>query len=336
MKIAWHATVPFPAIESTDAVFQEIAALQNNFSGTLNTLYPLGHGTYIPWRFYGLHQLLHLLRLDRTHDLHHVFCAHLWPFPVMKYWRKPVVFSLTAGLRDNERKKGEFSVNTAFVVSNQRDAQLVSDAGFAAPLIIEPGIDTLKFSRLPLPTLNKFTLMAGSAPWGKEQFVSKGVDTLLRIAKRTPQLHLIFLWRQVLYDEIIQKVQEAGLSSQVEIINRRTNVNDLLARVNATIVLAQEPSLIKAWPHSLIESLLAGRPAVVSQCVPMADYVAQKKCGVVVSNLAESCVAEAINELMANYTELYENTWKIKSEDFSLTTYASKYTALYHSVLASW
>jgi hypothetical protein len=44
--------------------------------------------------------------------------------------------------------------------------------------------------------------MVGSAPWTKGQFRTKGVEALLEAARQNPRLHLIFLWREVLAEEM--------------------------------------------------------------------------------------------------------------------------------------
>ena len=48
-----------------------------------------------------------------------------------------------------------------------------------------------------------FVLLAGSAPWTREQFHSKGVDALLKVAQQVPSLRLIFLWRGLLLREVM-------------------------------------------------------------------------------------------------------------------------------------
>ena len=74
-----------------------------------------------------------------------------------------------------------------------------------------------------------------------------------------------------------------------------------MARVHAAAVLAGRPGLVKAYPHSLLEALAAGRPVVVSGGNPMAAYVRDTGCGRVLARLDATELVTAIGALRRDY-----------------------------------
>ena len=70
---------------------------------------------------------------------------------------------------------------------------------------------------------------------------------------------------------------------------------DLVLR-NAFIytVDASNPAIIRSYPHSLMESLAAGKPVIVSRQIPMADYVQRMGCGTVVDSVTPVDLLAAI------------------------------------------
>jgi hypothetical protein len=110
-------------------------------------------------------------------------------------------------------------------------------------------------------------------------------------------LHLVFLWRGILYEEMMERVQARGLGGRVRVLNERVDVNMLLAEASAAVVLADRSDVVKAYPHSLLESLAAGKPVLVSRAIPMARWVEQAGLGVVVDRVEADCILAAIADL---------------------------------------
>ena len=101
-------------------------------------------------------------------------------------------------------------------------------------------------------------------------------------------VRLVFLWRGVLLPELVARVRRFEVSERVEILRDRVDVSEVLARVHAAVVLAGQPGLVRAYPHSLLEALAAGRPVLVSDGNPMAEYVRATGCGRVVPGAGRS------------------------------------------------
>jgi len=340
MNILFHLTSPSPPIPGTDAVFQEIAALRRRFGGECLQLYPLHRPSRIfPKSLYGLHQCRTLRQREPSVDLHHLYYATLYSFPWLRALRKPLIYSVVAGAgpqlergcADSSGKAAErdWLRNVHTIVScNPRDETALQALRPVRYRIIRPGIAVERFSPVPIPLRDELVLLVGSAPWIRRQFQTKGIDLLLNAAGSLP-LRLVFLWRGLLRDELERHIARRGLNRRVEIINEATDVNRVLARVHATVVLAETDRLVKAYPHSLMESLSAGKPALVSGCIPMADYVTEAQCGEVVPCLTPDDLRAAIQRLMDHYSELQAKALARGRADFALAPMLEAYGEVY-------
>ena len=107
----------------------------------------------------------------------------------------------------------------------------------------------------------------------------------------------------------------------------------MLARVHAAVVLAGRPGLVKAYPHSLLEALAAGRPVVVSGGNPMAAYVRDTGCGRVVARLETADLVEAIRELRQDYKAYRARAAEVGRRDFSQEDLVAAHRELYRALL---
>lgn len=174
--------------------------------------------------------------------------------------------------------------------------------------------------------------MVGSAPWTKGQFRTKGVDALLSAARQNQRLRLVFLWRGVLAEEIERRVRRMNLGAQVTVLNELVNVNEVLAGAHASITLAAAPGIVKSYPHSLIESLAAGKPVLVSRAVPMADYVEETDCGRVVENVTPASILTAIEDLVSRYDRLQGAARRVGQRDFAQEGLIASFEKVYERV----
>jgi glycosyltransferase involved in cell wall biosynthesis len=156
-----------------------------------------------------------------------------------------------------------------------------------------------------------------SAPWAEDQFDLKGVDALLEAAARLPKLRLILLWRGLLLKQLMERVQRSGIGDRVEIISKRVDINACLRRVHATVLPAKRSDIVKAYPHSLLESLVAGKPVILSDALPMADFVRQHECGIVIEEVSAQTLVQAIGDLRARYKSLAERARLMDPLSFS-------------------
>ncbi|MDP3981528.1 MAG: glycosyltransferase, partial [Chlamydiota bacterium] len=189
------------------------------------------------------------------------------------------------------------------------------------------------FTYSPCATNDKFVLLAGSAPWVKKQFRLKGIDLLLEAASKIKSLHLIFLWRGLLLDELKKGITHHGVEQKVEIINEKVDVNHILSKVHATIVLAENSKLVKAYPHSLIESLAAGKPVLISRTIPMSDYIQEKGFGSIIHEINFSNVLYAIQDMEKNYDSHINRVQQFDRSEFSIEKMVSSHKELYASIV---
>jgi glycosyltransferase involved in cell wall biosynthesis len=337
MNILYHLTVPPPEMPECEAISQEINALRGRFGGDLNYLNPNQFSPiYIPRILFGLHQLKRLRARETQANvhIHHLYNPDPFPFPILRKLRRPVVYSLTGGVARRPTIPF-FASMGAVTVADERSLGRLESWGLDNVTLVPSGIDTSQFTYSPLPLQSGFRLMVGSAPWTRAQFKTKGVEALLEAARQSSRLSLVFLWRGVLTEEMEHRVHCTGLEGQVEILNRKVDVNKVLAGVHASVALAAGPAIIRSYPHSLMESLAAGKPIIVSQCIPMADYVQRTGCGVVVEDVTPTEVLTAIELLTREYTAFQESACQVGNRDFSQQATITSYHKVYERVLES-
>ena len=334
MKILYHLTILPPKIPQAEALSQEIAALGQQFGGQLNYLNPNLHSRlYWPRLLFGFQQLKWLRGQEIDADLHHFYNPDPFPFPILGRLRRPVVYTITSGLGDRRPKISFFSRLAAVAVADERSLKQLRRWGLTNSVLVRPGIDVSRFSYRPLPLGSEIRLMVGSAPWTEAQFRSKGVEALLQAARQMPHLQLVFLWRGVLSDFMQRRIEQMGLTRQVTMVDKLVNVNEVLAEVHAGITLAERSGIIKSYPHSLLDCLAAGKPVLVSRAIPMADYVAETGCGVVVESITAESILAAIETLFSRYPARQQIAQQVGQRDFSQAAMVDSYRRVYRQVL---
>jgi glycosyltransferase involved in cell wall biosynthesis len=176
--------------------------------------------------------------------------------------------------------------------------------------------------------------MVGSAPWRRAQFAQKGVDALLAAVQQSPRLSLVFLWRGVLSKEMGRRMHAANVGRRVEVLNKRVDVNQVLSTVHGSIALTTDPSIIRPYPHSLLESLAAGKPVLVSKEIPMSDYVERNGCGVVVQSTEPGAILTAVASFVDQYAELQRCALRVGQRDFAQERMLASFRAVYERILA--
>ncbi len=337
MSILYLLTSPEPVVEGTDAVFQEVQALQTAFSGERVNLFPLkSPSSLVPRYLYGFHQIRTIKHQEKKLKLNHTFSSTLYYFPVLRYMQHPIIYTIIASLQGQRRPTHIDTIKSLshIVVSSERDQHILESWGMHHYSMIRPGIDTSGLFPHPLPIRNELTLLMASAPWEKAQFRSKGIDLLLEATVKPPFLKLILLWRGLLFEKLRKKINDYGITKRVEVINQKVNISDFLKRSHAAILISKYSNIVKAYPNSLIESLSTGKPSIVSDNIPIADYVTQKGCGIVVENFDIHSLIHSIHRLVENYHHLADHVTHTIDKDFSLNHMIEQYRRLYHSSMS--
>jgi glycosyltransferase involved in cell wall biosynthesis len=334
MSILYHLATLRPKMPKAEAISQEISVLQEQFDAEVVHVNPNQRSLFhIPRFLFGFHRLSGIRSREASLHLHHVYNPDLYPFPYLRALRRPLIYSVTCGVGDRQPNRAFFASMAAIAVSDKRSLKRLESWGLDNAALVHPGIDTGRFSYSPLPLCSEIILMVGSAPWTKTQFRTKGVDALLSTAKQERRLRLVFLWRGLLADEMRRRVRRMNLEDQVTVLNRLVNVNSILADVHGAINLATSPGIVKSYPHSLLESLAAGKPVLVSRAIPMADCVEKTGCGVVIESVTPADVLTGIQQFVTAYASLEETARRAGSESFSQKKMIASFERLYERVL---
>ena len=332
MRILYYHTAVPVLIKKTDAVVQEIDLLRGRFKGEMVTLRPRIRALIpFPRFFFGLQWIAKIRKEEFCADCHHVFNPDLFFFPILRWLRSPIVYSVVAGVGHQTVR-----LNPAIdrfvdwiTVNNPRDWRALRKVGYSRIQMVPPGFDGSRIFPSPPPGLKKFTVLVGSAPWTLAQFRLKGIDTLLEAARQMPDLNLVFLWRGYFFEELQQRIRGAQVADRVQVFNDQVDINRVLSGVHAGIVLAEGSTLVKAYPHSLLECLAAGRPILVSRCIAMADLVDETKCGLVLEGMTAREVSAKIMELRDNYGEYSPRARGVVRDHFSLGAMLQGYQEVY-------
>ncbi len=337
MRIAHHLMMPPPPRPELDAVAQEAGLLAGRFGGEVGFVYPAArHRRWIPRLLYGATQLRQLRAQDRRVDAHQVYSNGLFVYPALAGLGKPIVYCLTTPLEGRPRRRLAAGV-AAFVTPIDRDAAVLRGLGAPRVAVVRPGIDLERFKGCPPPPAlagGGLTLVAGSAPWTARQFRTKGVLALLEAAAARPRVRLVLLWRGVLAERIRAEVARRGLGERVDVVDRRVAVEEVLGRADAAVVLTTSPRLVKAYPHSLLEALAAGRPVLVSPGIELAGMVGAAGAGELVHEVSAAAVITALDRLRADYAERQRAALAIDLGEFSRERFLERYEALYRELVA--
>ncbi|MEM7333732.1 MAG: glycosyltransferase [Chloroflexota bacterium] len=307
MHVLYHLPLLPPKHPTAEALSQEISSLSLQFNGRINYFNPNDRSpVYIPRFLFGFHQLRYLRRLESAFDIHHVYNPDPFPYPIFRFLKKPVVYTLSSRVENGNFNTSYFANLAAVTVYDEQSQAKLRRFGIQQAHFIQPGIEKGRFTPHPPPAADAPFLIA-SAPWASRHFFEKGIDVLLDTAVALPDLHLIFLWRGELYDEMIERVDRRHLNGRVKIINEVIDVDAQLKEVIATINLATHSGVVKAYPHSLMDSISAARPVIISDTLAMSQDVAQHNLGVVVNEITVKSLTNAIQTVRQDITAFYQN-----------------------------
>jgi glycosyltransferase involved in cell wall biosynthesis len=331
-KVLYVVPAPPPRIPGTDGLFTEIGYLRKSVDGNVISLSPVRSlPRFVPVRLYGIQHLKGMKKLTSGTDIIHVIFPYPADFWILRHYTRNVVYTITSGVDPDTLPASPLPYS--FVVSSESEARILRSHGYRKVHVIPPGIEMTPFQDVPAPPEgDEFVILAGSAPWVKSQFASKGFDLLLDLLARVPRVRLICLFRGTLHREWCRRVGEAGLSDRVETVNEKADVARIMARCHAAIVLASRPDLVKSYPNSLMEALAAGRPVIVSRTVPISEFIGNTGSGTIVEDLSIGELTLAVSRLMNNYPDYREAVRNIPPSHLSSDRMAEEYRKLYGKV----
>lgn len=336
--INFLCTSPKPKLSGTDALYNEIYKLQDHFGGEVTSLYPFSKpNSSYPALLYGAHNLLKLKDIERNHSINQLFAPSLSYLPFMYALNKPIVYNVSTGISEKSTLLPNSFLKkiSAFVVSNKKDRNILLQKGHNNVRLIRSAIDTKKLEKHQLPVNGTLQLLMASAPWENKQFNTKGIHLLLSALQLIENVHLTFLWRNVLVKDMQQLIAEYNVQDKVTFINETVDIGQLLKQVHGCVLLCSNASIVKSYPHSLIEALVSGKPVITSKEIPIADYVSENNCGLVLDTFDINELVQLIHNFHAKIDVLSDKAMQINVHDFSIEKMKSEYQILYNNILSS-
>lgn len=325
MKPLYITNVPIPEQPLMDAHFQELDLLQQRFGGDIKSAFPLKKpASWMPRSIYGWKNIGQLKQLAAEASFVHVFSPSYHLYAYLKAIKpKRLIYTTQTPMT----AESWLPAIDHLIVYDEQSYERLRHVG--RPISLSP--PHVAFKQVDAGVLQgPFTLLMASAPWEDAQFHSKGIHTLIAWLERTKDTRIIFLWRNLLFDKMKKIVADSGLSHRIELVNEKVNVEEYLTRAHAVVLLANQSSLVKAYPHSLMEGLLAGRPVVTSAAIPMARFIAAKNLGTVVHSFDSDDVDRAMNALQRDYATWRQHVLSLSADTFSSDRFIACHEAIYH------
>ncbi len=298
MTPVYHVAAPPPAVAGTDALWQDMDLLARHFHAESACVYPFGKPRPLaPPLLYGWAALRRLRALDAPGRLHHVFSPVAFAYPYLRRLEQPLVYSVVAG---QAGRPARWLLDRAvWIANNARDRRALERFGARAVHEVRPGLDLARFAAVPPPPPGPFTLLMASAPWTRAQFAHKGVELLFAALRAMRDTRLVLLWRGHHAAELRARLRRSGLEERVEVMDCAADVPAVLARVHAVVLLARQSKLVKAWPHSLLEGLAAGRHVITSDAIAISDFLRERQAGFVLSEWSAGALGALIESARA-------------------------------------
>jgi hypothetical protein len=112
MKILYHLTVLPPPLPDCEALSQELASLRQQFAGDVAYINPKQKlpVSIIPRMLFGFHQIQALRKQEDAFTLHHLYNPDPFPFPVLHWLHRPVVYLRSAAAWGTTVPTSHFSI----------------------------------------------------------------------------------------------------------------------------------------------------------------------------------------------------------------------------------
>lgn len=269
--------------------------------------------------FNGARQLLRLtafLRSGRFDVVHaHDLWANLLGIPAGRLARIPVVISSRRYLADlewytpwrNRIVRFIYRLSTRVVVNSKAVRERLADGDHLAPnriLVLYNAVDVERFSRA---RRNRKELLPNIAERSKVIAVLanmysrvKGHASLISAARivceNEPDTYFLLIGDGTERSALETQAREAGLDNQIVFIGPRTDVPELLACCDLSVL----PSEAEGFPNALLESMSAGLPVVATAVGGSKEVIENGTNGLLVPPGNPEALAAAILRVIRN------------------------------------
>ncbi len=173
----------------------------------------------------------------------------------------------------------------------------------------------------------------------------KGLEYFIRaaaeIVKQFPHTHFIVVGSslptpesQNYYRQLRTLINELNLGKNLFFLGKRADIPEILSMIDISVL----PSLSEGFSNTVIESMAAGKPVVVTEVGGNAEAVVHERTGYVVPARDVHKLAEAVCTLLAdrNLAHRMGQAGRLRAKQFfSIETMISKIENLYLSLLNS-
>jgi glycosyltransferase involved in cell wall biosynthesis len=332
-RVAYWLSSFEPDIEG---VASEVACLRRAFPGSVAWGISPRHWGRLSWhRGFSVHPRMHLLfrgatwLLQGAFDVNHVFGGPGDWFHLKAIRRRPTV--LTVALDGEACDEALLNKVDRFAVEWPGAGERLEALGIGRERIrlIVPPVDLNVFCPSDKPA-GLFTVLFASSPERKDWLEARGVDRILDVASRCPEMRFRLLWRP--WGDSLAAVQEwiagRGLGNVELTVGRCENMAARYADAHATIAPFTQANRCKPAPNSVIESLACGRPVAVTATVGLSDMVRDEALGVVCEDDADS-LAEGLRRLRADWDAYSARAAVFARREFGVERFVRAYDDLY-------
>ena len=157
----------------------------------------------------------------------------------------------------------------------------------------------------------------------------RGIYLLLDLDPHLDSEQIKLLWREGEFTLFMDKIKNLTLKHTTIENKIYANMDEQYAQVHCTIIpYIQFDEYLKLVPTSIIESLAAGKPVLVSSKTGVAEIIRINQCGVIFDPTKESLLA-AITEIKENYLRYQQNCRKTAEKYFSKEHFLEKHRQIY-------
>lgn len=276
--------------------------------------------------------------LEGKSDLIHIYGSLTGRIYMRMLNRQPMLLTNASAIQEARVKecKQHWEKLTRVVVECYRDLTRVIEYGIDPHKVsmIYPAVNNVYFSYHRPP--DRFTVGFASSPISnhKTALKKRGVDLLISAARELPDVHFLLLWRRKHYSGLRQLIRNR-VSDNISVMNRIvSDMNTFYAIVHCTMLLPTSMDDCKPCPNSMMESLVAGKPVLVSTHVGIADLVTQSGCGLVCEPDVDDVIAK-INALRQAYSTYQSKCRPTAEQYFSVSRFVKEYALLYDQLIVS-
>jgi len=276
--------------------------------------------------------------IEKRSDLIHIFGSLTGRLYLRMLKKQPILLTNSSAIRESRVKEcsKHWTKIDKIIVECRRDEDRVIEYGIERDRVslLYPGLDLDAFSYTP--PADGFRIGFASSPISsdKQGINARGVELLVSAARQLKDVEFLLLWREKHYSTI-QSLLTKSPPPNLSVINKiLPDMNAFYGTVHCTILPSTSMDDCKPCPNSLMESLSAGKPVLVSDRVGISDIVNDAGCGLVFQADMDDIIAK-IHEMQDRYSIYQSKARQTAEKYFSVDSFVTEYTKMYNTLVVS-